>query len=421
MSHSGSVRSPVLSPVLSPALIKLVSLLCSVISGVLFAFVWRNYEQTVVEVQSTHHHIYGHLKNTHYEQWLQQQSIRRHVLPEEFKSFANDDKNSDFILESEYLFSKVRVLCLVLTKSRKRAHAVRLTWANHCNEVVFFGPYSDHKIPVMKYPASTSHSSFCHSFLQMWSQYSQRFDWLLIASDQSYAIVENLRHYVAPLNASSLYYLGRAVKHYFTIVYNSAESGIVLSRGAAQAIRAVFHNTTTCEMSSIDGIGSVSRNFDVSIAMILARYGCGAVDTRDLANRGRFHAFAPEKQLIPGMISIFNSYWRSSVFMSPEGVDCCSDLAITFSGIDPPAMYLTEYLLYHMSVFSNSPLGLGNRPPPYSAYKVSSDLDKRGADLIEVGTPLIQAIDKRRKKHKKNRKQKKYQSISNFLQDFLAH
>ena len=397
-----------------------MSLLCSVISGVLFAFVWRNYEQTVIEVQSIHNHIYGQLKDTHYDQWLGQHSIRRHVLSEESKSFANVNKNTDFILESEYLYSKVRVLCLVLTKSRKRAHAVRLTWATHCNNVIFFGPYSDHKIPVLKYPASTSHSSFCHSFLQMWNKHSELFDWLLIASDQTYAIVENLRHYVAPLNASSLYYLGRAVKHYFTNVYNSADSGIVLSRGAAQAIKSVLANESVCDMSSIDGIGTLSRNFEVSLAIILSGFGCSAVDTRDAKNRGRFHSFPPEKHLIPGMISVFNTYWRSSVFMSPEGPHCCSDLAITFNGIEPPVMYLTEYLLYHMSIFSNSPLGLGNRPPPYSAYKVGSDVDKHEADLIEVGTPSIKVIDRKHKKQKKNKKSKKFKSISNFLHDFFG-
>src|ERR1700759_4332162 len=126
-------------PIVSRTLIKWLSVVCSVISGVLFAFVWRNYEQTVIEVQSIHNHIYGHLKDTHYDQWLQQNSIQRHLLSEEFISFASSEKNSDFILESEYLYNKVRVLCLVLTKSRKRANAVRLTWATHCNKVIYFG------------------------------------------------------------------------------------------------------------------------------------------------------------------------------------------------------------------------------------------------------------------------------------------
>ena len=388
----------------------------------LFAFVWRNYEQTVIEVQNIHNHNYGHLKDTHYDQWLQQNSIKRHVLSEEFKSFVLFDKKVDFILESEYLFNRVRVLCLVLSKSRKGSNAVRLTWANHCNHIIFFGPFSDNKIPVNKYPASTSHSSFCHSFIKTWNQYSQRFDWILIASDQTYAIVENLRHYVAPLNASALYYLGRAVKHYFTGVYNSADSGIVLSRGAAQVIKNVFYNLSVCDKSFIDGIGTVSRNFEVSLALILSRFGCSAVDTRDFQNKGRFHSFSPEKHLIPGMISIFNSYWRSSVFMSPEGTNCCSDDAITFNGIQPAIMYLTEYLLYHMSIFSNSPLGLGNKAPPYSSYKVRSDLNKdlmNGIDSIEVGTPLIHAIDKNQYK-KRNKKSKKFKSISNFLSDFFA-
>ena len=406
----------------SGRIIKWFLLFCSVISGMLFAIVWHNYEQTVIEVQSIHSHSYGHLKDTHYDQWLQQNHIKTHVLSEEFKSFAMFDKKVNFILESEYLFDRVRVLCLVLSKSRKASNSVRLTWANHCNNVIFFGPFSDKKIPVHKYPASSSHSSFCHSFIETWTQFSQTFDWILIASDQMYAIIENLRHYVSPLNASNPYYLGRAVKHYFTGVYNSPDSGIVLSRGAAQLIKNVFHNQTICDNDFVEDIGRLSRNFEVSLAIILRHYGCNAVDTRDSQNKGRFHSFPPEKHLIPGMISIFNSYWRSSVFMTSEGPDCCSDRAITFNDISPAIMYLTEYLLYHMSIFSNSPLGLGNKAPPYSSYKVRSNVNKESLNdfnSIEIGTPLIHAIDKN--KYKKHKFSKKFNSISNFLSDFFVN
>ncbi|CAG2100209.1 unnamed protein product [Medioppia subpectinata] len=323
---------------------------------------------SVIEVQSLHNHIYGHLMDTHYDQWVGQKCIKRQDVSQEIKSF---ESKSDVMFESEYLFKRVGVLCLVLSKSRKSSQAVRLTWANHCNHVIFFGPFSDRKIPVIKYPPASTHVSFCHSFITAMNQFSGQFDWLFIAYDETYAIIENLRHYVAPLNASSLYYLGRAVKHYFSGVYNAADSGIVLSRGAVERIAKAFSNETVCDLNFIEGIGSVSRNFEISLALILGRFGCTPVDTRDLRRRGRFHAFPPERQLVPGMISMFNSYWRNGVFLSSNDEHCCSDKSITFNGVLPAAMYLTEYLLYHMSIFSthNNPLGLGNKPPPYSSYK----------------------------------------------------
>ncbi|XP_054168633.1 glycoprotein-N-acetylgalactosamine 3-beta-galactosyltransferase 1-like [Oppia nitens] len=405
---------------LSRGMIKLIPLLCSVVSGMIIAIIWRNYEQTIVEVQSYQNHIYGRLKDTNYNDWLKQKSIKRQILSEEFVKFELLDKNQrNVMLESEYLFKKVRVLCLVLSKSRKGSQAVRLTWANHCNDVIFFGSFSDHKIPVMKYPPTSSHSSFCYSFITTWHQFCGQFDWLLIAYDDTYAVIENLRQYVAPLNSSHVYYLGRAVKHYFTGVYNSADAGIVLSKGAAQVIKNVFSNYSVCNLTYIKGIPSVSSNFQVSLAIILSHFGANPVDTRDSRNRGRFHSFPPEKQLIPGMISIFNPYWRSSLFLEPEGTQCCSDVSITFNGIQPAIMYLTEYLLYHMSIFTHSPLGLGNKPPPYSSYKVDSDLDKKSLDKlynsIEMGTPLIHVINK----HNTIDKSEKFKSISNFLNDFF--
>lgn len=410
---------------ISGGILKLLSLVCSVISGMLFAFVWRNYEQTVIEVQNIHNFL-PHLKDTHYDQWLKEKGIKRHPITEEFKSFRMNEKNlnSDIILESEYLYNKVKVLCLILCKSRKGALAVKVTWAKHCNHVIFFGPFVDHKIPVIKYPPSSSHCSFCHSFIKAWHKYSNQFDWLFIAYDETYAIIENLRHYVAPLNASNPFYFGRAVKHYFTGIYNSADSGIVLSKGAALIIKNVFYNESVCDKSFAEGIGTLSRNFEVSLAIILSHFGCNAVDTRDSQNRGRFHSFTPEKQLIPGMISIFNSYWRSSVFLPPEGGNCCSDLAITFNGIHPSAMYLTEYILHHMAIFGNSPLGLGNKPPPYNSYKVRSDFDKNilnEMDMIEMGTPQIHVMDNSKNKNKIQKHSKKFGVISNFLYDFFGN
>jgi len=67
----------------------------------------------------------------------------------------------------------------------------------------------------------------------------------------------------------------------------------------------------------------------------------------------------------------------------------------------------------------------GNKPPPYSSYKVRSDIEKtilNEMDMIEIGTPQIRVMDKNKYKKNKNKKHsKKFNPISNFLHDFFGN
>ena len=393
-----------------------VTTLFGVVSGVLFAIVWFNYEKTVIEIQNNHNHLYGQLKSTNYKEWLKQVKFQRIPLSEEMKSFVLNLNSSKNVLESEFLYKKVPILCIVLCKKLKYARAAKNTWTKNCNHVMFFGSISDQRLPVIKFPHSTTHTLFCRSFIKAWKKYSNKFKWVLIVSDETYAIVENLRYYVAPLNSSGLFYLGRPMRsHIYRGIFNAADSGIVLSHGAAKYIKSIFSNETVCDNPMIENVGRMSRSFDISLAIILNKKGCNPVDTRDGLNRGRFNPFSPEKHMTPGHISIFNSYWRSNVFMTGEGQNCCSDHAITFNKLSPSTMYLYEYLLYHMAVFKNSPNGLGNKPPPYSSYKVRSDIDK----MMEVGKSEIHYLGKKKtKSYDKNKN--KSNAISHYLQNLFV-
>lgn len=282
---------------------------CACVSGILFALVWRKYEQTV-QFSLVHNHYASTLRESNYNQWLQKKNLTAKSVPEEiFRYRESIDKLHS---ESEYLFNSTSVLCLVLVNSHQGAEAVKQTWTKHCNIVVFFGRFIDEKIPVIKIPPITSFEGFCYAFVHVFYKYVGQYKWILIADDHTYASIENLRYYVAPLNESVPYYFGHPVKD-FSNLYNVGSAGIVLSYGSASLIHSVYVNARECTSKR-----PPSWYFDQSIGKILKTFNVHPVDTRDPYLRGRFNPFSVETMLIPGSISVFSSYWRSSAFLVEE-------------------------------------------------------------------------------------------------------
>ena len=403
----------------------------SILCGMVFGVIWFNYQLAVMD---SHYTMYtpapvdlDALPETNYVEWLASKGLASKPMAEEDVSFG---KLSDIVIEADFLKREVPILCLILSKGRNKAKAARDTWSKHCNEVVFYGAYTDNVIPVIRYSSlESSHSSFCRMIIQIYHKYYGRFKWLLLAEDSSYVLVENARYFVASLNHTVPYYLGRTVQKYGTPPYNSPESTILISAGAFEELnQQYFTDYDACVAKSLlNNTLSMSRNYEVSLGIIFNNQkdeenstsdfeflSSKPMDTRDADSKARFLPFPPEKHLIPGLISIFNSFWRSNSFPIAEGDGCCSDRAISFNGLTPSQMYLTEYLLYHLSVYANSARGIGNEKPKYSRSAISDLIYLHG---VEVGTPMIRMIDKA--KFKKSRMNKKH-TLTNFLNDVFG-
>lgn len=65
------------------------------------------------------------LSHTDYKSWLSHHGLRSRMVSEELVSFG-DTSNLQF--EHEFLRKEVPVLCLVLSKGRGKAKAVKETW-----------------------------------------------------------------------------------------------------------------------------------------------------------------------------------------------------------------------------------------------------------------------------------------------------
>lgn len=282
---------------------------CACVSGILFALVWRKYEQTV-QFSLVHNHYASALRESNYKQWLQKRNLTAKSVPEEIFHYTGNKNRQNS--ESFYLYNYAPLLCIVFVNSHHGAEAVKQTWAKHCNIAVYFGTFIDEEIPVIKIPSVISFEGFCYAFTHVFFKFFGMYKWILIADDYTYVSPENLRYYVAPLNESIPYYLGHPVKD-FSNLYNVGSAGIVLSHASALLIHSVYSDANDCTSKR-----PPSWYYDQSIGKIFKKFNVHPVDTRDAYLRGRFNPFSVETMLIPGSISVFSSYWRSSAFLVEE-------------------------------------------------------------------------------------------------------
>lgn len=399
-------------------LVKTCFIFGAILTGMFFAVVWRTYQLTDVDFRYssmfTSRNNFGLPSLTSdYSLWLKEQGLRSSVIPEEEISFPSLSQTSRET-EAAFLTRKVPILCIVFSKGRKKAQAVKETWGKHCNKVLFFGTYIDNSIPVYRYSSlESSHVYFCQIFFRIRHEVElNNFKWILFSHDSSFVILENARKLVAPLNHHDRYFLGRAIKPSFQdLPTNALDSVIVVSSGSLDFIHQYFFtNESSCRkkdfyFSDQNVTVHVSRDFQNSLATMLSfnlsyRTDDGRPkDTRDKLKRARFLPFPLKSHIAPDGIPAYAPFWRHDIFHPGGlGLACCADSAISFGGVSPSQMYLAEYFLYHFAVFRNSPQLLGNRKPPDIVDKRKFFENEEAWNSLDVGLPFIEQKSQRSRK-----------------------
>ncbi|XP_075151388.1 glycoprotein-N-acetylgalactosamine 3-beta-galactosyltransferase 1-like isoform X2 [Haematobia irritans] len=262
---------------------------------------------------------------------------------------------------ADRLYDEVKILCLILTSPanhQKKAIHVKNTWGSRCNKLLFMSSEEDETLSAIKLPVDEGRQFLWNktreAFRYVYDNYLDDYDWFLKADDDSYVILENLRLFLYPMSNEAPVYFGCKFKPHVKQGYMSGGAGYVLSRKAVKLfLEKAYDDKKICR----PGNGGAE---DKEMGNCLQNVGVVAGDSRDDHKRGRFFPFGPASHLKPSLKSLW--YWRYIFYATNDGLNCCSDYAISFHYISPDNMYVLDYLIYKLKPFGILPNSL-DLPP----------------------------------------------------------
>ena len=210
------------------------------------------------------------------------------------------------------LHKNVRILCWVLTAPSNlasKAIHVNATWGKRCNKLLFMSSKTSDWLPSVvglkvKEGRDYLWGKTKEAFKYIYKNHLDEADWFLKADDDTYVVVENLRHLLSNYKPTEPIYFGRRFRPYAPKGYMSGGAGYVLSKEAVvRFVKDGLQNPYKCRPDP----GGAE---DLEIGLCLSHVGVYAGDSRDSLGRETFHPFVPEHLLIPGLIPSDNWFWQ---------------------------------------------------------------------------------------------------------------
>ncbi|XP_028816276.1 C1GALT1-specific chaperone 1 [Denticeps clupeoides] len=264
-----------------------------------------------------------------------EQHLHHHVMAPSNKDLQ--DLPEDQMLE---LTNKVRVYCVIMVTPKLLLHwvATNNTWSKHCDRPVY---YTSETSKVMEAVDLQEPDEWARMRKALNHAYENAGDlrWFFMARPTTFAIVENLKYLLIDKDPSQPFYMGHSLKS-GELEYVEYESGVVLSYEALQRLVKIFKDDDMCPERG-RALWKVSE--EMQLAICLKYGGVFAENGEDANGKGLFNS-----RSVQAMIS-------ESMTQNPGNVleACCSDLAITFSGMSPSQMQVMMFGVYRLRPYGH--------------------------------------------------------------------
>lgn len=184
------------------------------------------------------------------------------------------------------------------------------------------------------------------------------FDWILKANDNTYIVMENLRHLLFQYETDWPLLIGQRflMEDYMIGTY------AISKRAFTRLIEKGFTNEEICDLKT--------PNEDMAISKCLQHLNVIQIDAIDDEGKGMFFQNSPDSALFPEKIDPdYDKWWWHKFKQGPS--NCCSDRLVAIQNVINTHLYYMEYFIYKVHAFGRHRL-----PEPLPRKKTLDEIVK---------------------------------------------
>ncbi|KAJ8398016.1 hypothetical protein AAFF_G00433630 [Aldrovandia affinis] len=239
------------------------------------------------------------------------------------------------------LSQKVRVYCLIMVQPKVLVYwaTAKDTWSKHCDQAVFYTSESAKALEAVDLQEQDEWAKL-RKALKHAHDNAGDLRWFFMARPTTFAIIENLKYLVLNKDPGQPFYIGHALKS-GELEYVEYESGVVLSLEALRRLVGIFEDKDKCPER---GHALWKLSEEKQLAVCLKYTGVFAENGEDLRGKGLFNS-----KSVGSLIS-------NSLALNTQDVieGCCSDMAVTFSGMSPNQMHVMMFGVYRLRPYGHT-------------------------------------------------------------------
>ncbi|XP_071106456.1 glycoprotein-N-acetylgalactosamine 3-beta-galactosyltransferase 1-A-like [Haliotis cracherodii] len=258
------------------------------------------------------------------------------------KPFVVQRRDTD---ETQRSGKSPRLLCWILTQPKhlkNRTASVKETWGRECDITLFFSSLNDSTFPTIGLGFEEKRRNLIKKTMgalrYIFKNYLHRADWFLKADDDTYVVVDNLRHFLKDKDPDEHVYYGSKFR-LEDLTYHSGGAGYVMSRKMIRNIALHSQGTQECEETGPE---------DVRMGMCVKALGGVTGNSTDNNNLEVFHWSSADyfirgqTDTTPSWVRLRQPFWKSN--------NKLSEVSVSFHYMIQGDMRTLHYLLNNLNV-----------------------------------------------------------------------